>query len=73
VVHPTPGVRVVDTVGAGDAFASVMILGLVSHWPLSLALQRAQDFASAIVGNRGATVDEPAFYQQFIDQWKSGD
>lgn len=73
MVRPTSGARVVDTVGAGDAFASVMILGLVSHWPLPLALQRAQDFASAIVGRRGATVDEPAFYQQFIDQWQSGD
>lgn len=73
MVRPSPGVQLADTVGAGDAFASVMILGLVSHWPLRLALRRAQDFASAIVGKRGATVDEPAFYRQFIDQWQSGD
>ena len=71
-VRPATGVPLVDTVGAGDAFASVMILGLVSHWPLPLTMQRAQDFASAIVGRRGATVDEPAFYHRFIDQWHSG-
>ena len=69
-VQPSEGIRVVDTVGAGDAFASVMILGLVSHWPPSLTLQRAQEFASAIVARRGATVRAAEFYDQFITQWQ---
>lgn len=60
---------VVDTVGAGDAFAAVMILGLLEQWPHELALQRAQSFASAIVGVRGATVSDRAFYRPFVDAW----
>ena len=71
-VSPDRGIRVVDTVGAGDAFASIVILGLVNDWPLDVTLQRAQAFASLLVGNRGATVRDPAFYQPFIDQWNLG-
>jgi len=68
-VKPNIEIDVVDTVGAGDAFSSVMILGLTNHWPLQITLQRAQNFASAIVGQRGATVKEKNFYQQFINEW----
>ncbi len=67
---PRGGGEIVDTVGAGDALASVMILGLCRGWPLQTALERAQDFASAIVGRRGATVAEPAFYRAFAEQWQ---
>lgn len=69
-ISPTGNVEVVDTVGAGDAFASVMLLGIAEQWPLSLTLQRAQDFASALVGQRGATVADPAFYRNFIEAWR---
>ena len=68
---PRGGTEVVDTVGAGDALSSVMILGLCKQWPLELTLERAQAFASAIVGQRGATVSEPAFYQAFDEQWRN--
>ncbi len=68
-VEPERANHVVDTVGAGDAFASVMILGLVRGWHLTDTLKRAQTFASRIVGNRGATVDDPAFYAPLIKDW----
>ena len=68
---PQSGIEVVDTVGAGDALASVMILGLCKNWPLGLTLERAQAFASAIVGRRGATVSEPTFYHAFDEQWRT--
>jgi fructokinase len=61
---------VVDTVGAGDAFAAVVLLGLLRGWPLPVIMRRAQTFASAIVGRRGATVGDMAFYQPFIDHWE---
>jgi fructokinase len=61
---------VVDTVGAGDAFASVVLLGIMRHWPLPLIMRRAQSFASAIVGMRGATVGDMAFYQPFLENWE---
>jgi len=69
-VSPETGKEVVDTVGAGDAFASVMLLGIARSWPLDLTLQRAQAFASALVGQRGATVDDQTYYQQFKDNWR---
>jgi fructokinase len=69
-VRPEAQGEVVDTVGAGDAFASVMILGLANNWPLWLTLQRGQAFASAMVGQRGATVADPNFYRPFLDDWK---
>ena len=68
-VQPEPLTEVVDTVGAGDAFSAVTILGLVHAWPLATTLERAQAFAARVVGKRGATVDEPAFYRPFIDAW----
>ncbi len=67
----TPGeiAQVIDTVGAGDAFASVMLLGLNLDWPLRITIERAQAFASAMVTQRGATVRDHAFYQPFIEAW----
>lgn len=68
-VQPAAGTAVVDTVGAGDAFVALLLLGLNRQWPLELTLERAQSFAGALVGRRGATVAEKAFYLAFIDEW----
>jgi len=68
-VAPDRSTVVIDSVGAGDAFASVLILGLLNNWSMQLTLQRAQAFASSIVGVRGATVSDTAFYQQFYKDW----
>jgi fructokinase len=68
-IRPKENIAVVDTVGAGDAFAAVMILGLANNWPLDMTLERAQNFASGLVSNRGATVNDPAFYLAFIESW----
>lgn len=70
-VKPQLDVSVVDTVGAGDAFTSVMITGIVNNWPMQITLDRAQAFASNIVGRRGATVDDPDFYRLVMDHWQS--
>lgn len=69
-VVPQDHGAVVDTVGAGDAFTSVVTLGLLRGWDVSLILERAQAFASAITGIRGATCNDPGFYQPFTDDWK---
>lgn len=61
--------RVVDTVGAGDSFSSVLLLGQYLQWPIQITLQRAQQFASAIVGIQGATINDKNFYQTFINEW----
>jgi fructokinase len=36
---------------------------------LQQTLARAQDFASAIVGRRGATVADDSFYAEFVRTW----
>jgi fructokinase len=69
-VTPESVTEVVDTVGAGDALTSVLIVAVLQGWPYRQALERAQSFASAIVGHRGAVVEEPGFYQPFIDAWE---
>lgn len=66
---PATDIIVKDTVGAGDAMASVMLLGILRQWPLGQCLERAQEFASAIVGQRGATVPDNGFYRKFLDAW----
>ncbi|MFH2123099.1 MAG: carbohydrate kinase [Pseudomonadota bacterium] len=71
-VRPQQAVQVVDTVGAGDSFSSVLILGLLKGWPMEQTLQRAQQFAAAVVGLRGATSRDRNFYQPFIEEWQIG-
>jgi fructokinase len=68
-VAPAPALQVLDTVGAGDAFAAVLLLGLNMGWNIKLTMERAQCFASALVGRRGATVQDIVFYQPFIEAW----
>lgn len=67
--RPARDILIKDTVGAGDAMASVIVLGILRGWPLARSLERAQDFASAMVGRRGATVQDMNFYNTFLDRW----
>jgi fructokinase len=69
LVTPDAGTGVVDTVGAGDALTSVLIAGVLQGWPYRETLERAQVFASAIVGRRGAIVEEPEFYDPYNEAW----
>lgn len=68
-VTPATETKSVDSVGAGDAFVSVLILGKSLGWTLELSLERAQEFASAIVGIRGATSRDLSLYAPFIQSW----
>ncbi len=68
-VMPSKIKQVVDTVGAGDAFTSVCILGLLRQWDLRTTLNYAQTFASALVEQQGSTVHDHDFYQPFKMQW----
>ena len=63
----------VDAVGAGDAFTSVIILGHLLEWPDDVTLSRAIQFAGAVCGLKGATVNDKAFYQGFMDNWNMQD
>ncbi|MDD5460952.1 MAG: PfkB family carbohydrate kinase [Methylococcales bacterium] len=69
-IEPPASTTVVDTVGAGDAFAALLLLGLNKKWSLEVTLEQAQAFASAMVGRRGATVVDKEFYREFSDLWR---
>lgn len=57
-----PRVDVIDTVGAGDAFLSVCLLGTLHHWPLAETLIEASAFAAAVCTLRGAVTSNTDFY-----------
>jgi fructokinase len=67
---PQPSFEVVDSVGAGDAFTAVFLLGLLLAWPIQLRLQRAHRFAGEICRLRGAVPDNDDFYRPFIAEWQ---
>lgn len=64
--------RIVDTVGAGDAFSAVFLFGQSQGWPLSLTLARANAFAGAICGISGAVPADIGFYTPWIARWREG-
>ena len=68
-IKPSQTTKVIDTVGAGDAFSSILLLGIIKGWQLSKTLIRAQEFASAIVGIQGATINDKKFYDSFLTKW----
>jgi len=65
-----PVTEIKDTVGAGDGFTAIAILGLYRNWCAKETLERAQSFAAAICGMNGATTSDPAIYQQFSQEWE---
>lgn len=67
---PPPVSEIVDTVGAGDAFSAVLVVGILQGWPLQLSLRRALHFAADIVAQRGATHADPALYQRHRQRWQ---
>lgn len=71
-VQPAPQTELADTVGAGDAFAAVLVAGLLQDWPLPLILGRAQQLAAAVCGLRGAVAPDPGFYEGFRSDWGTG-
>lgn len=60
-----------DTVGAGDAFSAVMMLGLHLEWSLLSMAERALDFAAAICCIHGAVAKEREFYANFLAKWNA--
>ena len=68
-VKPDELAEFVDTVGAGDGFASVCILGAMKGWAIDLTLARANAFAGAICGIRGAIPEDAGLYAGFMRKW----
>ncbi|KAB7885620.1 PfkB family carbohydrate kinase [Poseidonibacter ostreae] len=66
-----PVTKMADTVGAGDAFSSVVILGLVKAWDSALTIKRAMGFASKVCSLNGAIVNDKEFYNSVLKEWES--
>jgi fructokinase len=66
----SPGpTRVVDTVGAGDAFSAIAILGLIRGWSDTQTLERAVELARILCGIRGAVTARRRLYQVLRERW----
>lgn len=65
---PAPAVPVlIDAVGAGDAFSSIVLLGILQDWQPRVMLSKALDFAAQVCTLRGATTDSTDFYKQWYE------
>lgn len=60
---------VVDTVGAGDAFSSIMCLGILQKWDHQTTLDRATAFAADLCAIRGATTTDFGLYEKHLAAW----
>ncbi|MDQ2989079.1 MAG: carbohydrate kinase family protein, partial [Pseudomonadota bacterium] len=63
---------VIDTVGAGDAFSAIFLLGRARGWPLEQTLSRANEFAGAICAVSGAVPRDIGFYDKWVARWQAG-
>jgi len=55
--------EVVDTLGAGDAFASILCIGYMQGWELSAISKTANEFAGKICKIKGALPEDDSFYE----------
>ncbi len=64
-----PVTHFVDSVGAGDASASIALLGLLQHWPAPVILERAMQFAARICEIPGAIPSNNQVYDEAFQEW----
>jgi fructokinase len=64
-------VEVIDTVGAGDAFAAILCIGYLKNWDLSLINKLANEFAIEICKIEGALPETDSLYKKFIEKIKN--
>jgi fructokinase len=58
-------IKVVDSVGAGDAYAAMLAAGILKNWQPEDILERASLFSSRICEIKGAIPESSFFYQPF--------
>jgi fructokinase len=67
--EPVAVTRIADTVGAGDAFSAVTILGILKNWPSTDIMPRALEFAALLCTVRGATLPDRDIYRNLLEKW----
>jgi fructokinase len=65
---PVQVAQMVDTVGAGDAYAAVLAAGRLNHLPDDVTLNLATRFAADICAIPGATPDDAGRYKTLKDE-----
>jgi fructokinase len=60
--------NVIDTVGAGDAYASILCLGFLEGWENTQINKIASEFAAGIIQIKGALPKENKIYDTFKDK-----
>jgi fructokinase len=68
-----PTQRVVDTVGAGDAYTAVLAMGILSDWAPTMILDRSTLFAGAICTLPGAIPEDLSFYHPYLHWLEEGE
>lgn len=65
--------NVIDTVGAGDAFVAVTILGILKEWNHETSLRRAIRFAADLCGWSGAVSQGGSLHKTCMQRWAKED
>ena len=63
-----PDFEIVDTVGAGDAYAAMLAVGWLKGLSFKTILSMATDFSARICRIKGAVPEDPEFYEPFLTQ-----
>jgi len=69
--HKTEVNNIVDTVGAGDAYAAMMSLGYLMNWEIEKTNKLASEFAAEICTIKGAVPADDSIYNNFIEKIKN--
>lgn len=65
---PPKSGSVVDTVGAGDAYAAVLAMGYLNGLPMAQTVEAATEFAAHICSLPGAVPDDLSIYNELREQ-----
>lgn len=67
-----PVSMMVDTVGAGDAYSAMLVVGMIKGWKPDRMLSMASMFASRVCEIRGAVPESREFYQPIREMIENG-
>ena len=69
--YRTSSSTVVDTLGAGDAFAAIICLGYIRNWNLAKMNSLANEFANQICQVKGALPEKDEVYDKIKEKFNN--
>lgn len=67
--YKTTNTKIVDTLGAGDAYSAILCIGYLLNKPISEINKLANEFAGEICGISGALPKDDSFYNRYKNQF----